>query len=177
MADSLSDVFLSLLNVSPVSRIRRNHGLEHATLHVLADGKPRRPLAGHSDLSGFWIIGDLNADEVQAAVREALQRLRNGEHDLAVHPNCGTNIATSGLLAGGAAALSMLGGGRRWRDKLDRIPLAITLATLALVVAQPLGLLLQEKVTTSGDPENLEILEIISQDRGRIKAHRIVTQG
>ena len=121
MADSLSDVFLSLLNVSPVSRIRRNHGLEHATLHVLADGKPRRPLAGHSDLSGFWIIGDLSADEVQAAVREALQRLRNGEHDLAVHPNCGTNIATSGLLAGGAAALSMLGGGRRWRDKLDRI--------------------------------------------------------
>jgi hypothetical protein len=177
MADSLSDVFLSLLNVSPVSRIRRNHGLEHATLHVLADGQPRRPLAGHSDLSGFWIIGDLSADELQAAVREALGRLRNGEHDLAVHPNCGTNIATSGLLAGGAAALTMLGGGRRWRDKLDRIPLAITLATLALVVAQPLGLLLQEKVTTSGDPENLEILEIISQDRGRIKAHRIVTQG
>jgi hypothetical protein len=177
MADSLSDVFLSLLNVSPVSRIRRNHGLEHATLHVLADCQPRRPLAGHSDLSGFWIIGDLSADEVQVAVREALGRLRNGERDLAVHPNCGTNFATSGLLAGGAAALSMLGGGRRWRDKLDRIPLAITLATLALIIAQPLGLLLQEKVTTSGDPENLEVVEIISQDRGRIKAHRIVTQG
>jgi hypothetical protein len=177
MADSLSDVFLSLLNVSPVSRIRRNHGLEHATLHVLADGQPKRPMAGHSDLSGFWIIGDLSADEVQAAVREALGRLRNGEHDLAVHPNCGTNIATSGLLSGGAAALGMLGGGRRLRDKLDRIPLAIMLATLALVIAQPLGLLLQEKVTTSGFPENLEVLEIISQDRGRIKAHRIITQG
>jgi hypothetical protein len=144
---------------------------------MLADSQPRRPLAGHSDLSGFWIIGDLSADEVQVAVREALGRLRNGERDLAVHPNCGTNFATSGLLAGGAAALSMLGGGRRWRDKLDRIPLAITLATLALIIAQPLGLLLQEKVTTSGDPENLEVVEIISQDRGRIKAHRIVTQG
>ncbi|MBN1145843.1 MAG: hypothetical protein JXA78_01205 [Anaerolineales bacterium] len=177
MADSFSDLFLSLLNVAPLSRIRRNHGLEHATLHVLADGKPRRPLAGHSDLSGFWIIGEVSAEELQAAAGEALRRLQNGEHELAVHPNCGTNIAASGLLAGVAAALGMFGAGRSLRDKLERLPLAVGMATLALILAQPLGLLLQERVTTSGAPLSLEIVEISSNERGRFKAHRVITQG
>ena len=177
MTDSLADLFLSLVNAAPLSRIRRNHGLEHATLHVLAEAKPRRSLAGHSDLSGFWIIGEVSTEEMRAAVDEALQRLRNGEHELAVHSNCGTNIAASGLLAGAAAGLGMFGAGRRTRDKLERLPLAITLATAALVLAQPLGLLLQERVTTSSAPLSLEILEITSHERGRLKAHRVITQG
>ena len=177
MADSLSDLFLLLVNFAPLSRIRRNHGLEHATLHVLAEGKPRRPLAGHSDMSGFWIIGEVSTEELQSAVGQALRRLQNGEHELAVHPNCGTNIAASGLLAGAAAALGMFGAGRRTRDKLERLPLAISLATLALIVAQPLGRLLQEQVTTSGLPLSLEIVEISSHESGRFKSHRVITQG
>ena len=177
MADSLSDLFLSLLNVEPLSRIRRNHGLEHATLNVLAKGQPRRSLAGHSNASGFWIVGDVSSEELGAAVGEALTRLQNGESELAVHPNCGTNIATAGLLAGGAAGLAMFSAGRRTRDKLERLPMAITLATLALVVAQPLGLLLQQKVTTSGSPESLRVVKIIPRDRGRVKTHRVVTEG
>lgn len=177
MADSLSDMFLSLLNVDPLSRVRRNHGLEHATLHVLTKNKPRRSLAGHSDLRGYWIVGDVSTEELQAAVIEALQRLQDGEHELAVHPNCGTNIATAGFMAGGAASLGMFGSGQRLRDKLERIPLAITLATLALVLAQPLGLLLQERITTSGTPGSLRVVEIIPRERGRVKAHRIVTEG
>ena len=128
-------------------------------------------------MSGFWILGEMEAEELEAAVRQALRRLRGGEHELAVHPNCGTNFATAGVMAGGIASLAMLGSGRRFRDRLERIPLAIVLATLALIIAQPLGLLLQERVTTSGDPESLEVVEIIPTRRGRLKTYRIVTTG
>jgi hypothetical protein len=101
--------------------------------------------------------------------------LYNGERSLAIHPNCGTNFATSGVLAGLAASLAMFGAGRSWRDKLERVPLAMTLATLALIVAQPLGLKFQQEVTTSGDPQGLKILEISQEKRGRVSAHRVIT--
>ena len=177
MADSLSDLLISTLNFAPVSRIRRNHGLEHATLHVLAERFPRTSFAGHSDLAGFWILGEVSKEDLQSAVREALRRLQGGEELLAVHPNCGTNFVTSGVMAGGAASLVMLGGGRRVRDNLERVPLAVMLATLSLIIAQPLGLLLQARLTTSGQPEGLDILEIIPTRRGRMTAHRVVTVG
>ena len=178
MADSLSDQFLTLLNVSPLSRIRRNHGLEHATLHILSRRHPRMPLAGHSDWGGFWILGDVPTEELSSAAQEALMRLRNGEHNLAVHPTCGTNYAAAGILAGVAASAAMFGTQRRFRDVIERLPLAATLATLAVIVAQPLGLLLQEHVTTSGSPETLEIVEIIPKKRrGRVEVHRVVTEG
>jgi len=177
MANSLSDSLQSILDTPWLSRIRRNHGLEHATLRILAKSYPKTSLAGHSDLNGFWIIGEVSTEDIQVAVRQALQRLQNGERDLAVHPNCGTNLATSGVLAGLAASLVMFGAGRRLRDNLERIPLAITVATLALVASQPLGMTIQRQITTSGDPENLQIVEVKPTRRGRIKTHRILTSG
>ena len=166
-----------LLDYPPISRVRRNHGLEHATLFVLAERRSGRPLAGHSDFRGFWILGDVETDELSAAVNDALQRLNTGESQLAVHPFCGTNLATAGILAGGAAALAMFGAGRRWRDKLDRLPLAMGMATLALIFAQPLGMTLQREVTTSGVPGALRVVRIIPQVRGQIRAHRVLTEG
>lgn len=166
----------TLLEIPPLARIRRNHGLEHATLHVLVERQRRRRLAGHSGTTGFWILGEVATDELESAAHEALQRLRSGEASLAVHPNCGTNFATAGLLAGGLAALAMFGSGRRLRDQFDRLPLAITLATLGLVAAQPLGLLLQERVTTSGDPAALEILAVQPHSLGGLPAHRVLTR-
>jgi Domain of unknown function (DUF6391) len=176
MSDSISNQFLGLLNVSPLQRIRRNHGLEHATLNLLSRRLPGRPLAGHSDLNGFWIVGDLSTEDLALVVQEAWQRLYNGERELAVHPSCGTNYVVAGVLAGISAAGAMFGVGRRFRDKLERLPLAITLATFALVLAQPLGLLLQEKVTTSSELGLLRVVEILPGHRGRLKMHRIITQ-
>jgi hypothetical protein len=163
--------------MSPLSRIRRNHGLEHATLHVLAEHHPGISMAGHSDRGGFWILGDLTTDEVMTGVEAALRRLQLGEQKLAVHPFCGTNFATSGIMAGVASSLAMFGAGNRFRDKLERIPLAVTLATLALIASQPVGLIVQERVTTSGYPGNLRLIEIKQTWRGRVKAHRVVTEG
>jgi hypothetical protein len=159
------------------SRVQRNHGLEHATLHILARRFPHQAMAGYSDTGGFWLVGDIPSDEVEAAVREALARMRAGESGLAVHPNCGTNFATSGILAGLAAGLAVMGAGPRLRDKLERLPLAATLATLALIISQPLGLFLQARYTTSGVPGNLEVALIRRRRRGNVSAHRVQTQG
>jgi len=46
-----------ILQLQPIDRIRRNHGLEHATIHVLSSRK-RRSMAGYSDTKAFgsWAI-------------------------------------------------------------------------------------------------------------------------
>ena len=160
-----------------ISRVRRNHGLEHATIHLLSRQYPNTFLAGHSDPEGFWLIGNVPTAAVESAVQEALERLRGGERRLAIHPGCGTNYLVSGGLAALAGALAMLGVGKRWRDKADRLPLAVMLGTVALMFSQPLGYLLQERVTTDGDPGALEIVEIIPTRQGRFTAHRVLTRG
>jgi hypothetical protein len=177
MSENLSELFQSVLDIEPLARVRRNHGLEHATLNMLSRRFPRKSMAGHSNLSGFWILGDISTEDLQSAVDEALERLQNGERNLAVHPNCGTNFVTTGVLAGLAGGLAMFGAGKRVRDKLERLPLAMVLATLTLILTQPLGSLVQERVTTSGDPGGLSVVEIVPTQRGRLKAHRVVTQG
>jgi hypothetical protein len=177
MAQSEGYSISTILETPVISHIRRNHGLEHATLHVLANYLPHTMLAGHSDVGGFWIVGDVPAELLHAAVQEAIARLRAGERELAVHPNCGTNFATAGALAGLAGAASMLGSGRRWQDKLSRLPFAAALATIALIVSQPLGLELQRRVTTSGDPGTLEVISITYREQGRLSLHRIQTRG
>lgn len=169
---------LATIGAPPIiSRVQRNHGLEHATMHVLAEHKPRRGIAGHSDMGGFWIVGDVPTEELTDAVQEALQRMRAGEHQLAIHPNCGTNFAVSGSIAGVAAFIGMWGAGQGWRAKLERLPLVATLATLALILSQPLGYRLQERVTTSGRPGELEVVAIKPTRRGSVTAHRILTRG
>jgi hypothetical protein len=55
--------------------------------------------------------------------------------------------------------------------------MAMTLATLALILAQPLGLWLQARITTSGEPGDLHVIEIVTNRRGRMTAYRVVTRG
>jgi hypothetical protein len=167
----------NLLNTSILGRIRRNHGLEHATLTILSRSHPGAPMAGHSTINGFRLIANFPTQDVRVGVQEALSRLKAGERTLAFHPNCGTSFVTSGTLAGLAGALAMLGVGSRKRDKLERLPLAASLATLALILAGPLGAFLQVRLTTSGDPGALEVVDITRIQRGRLIMHQITTRG
>jgi hypothetical protein len=176
MTESERTLVKETRDIPIVSRVRRNHGLEHATLHILSQRYPKRSLAGHSDTGGFWIIGDVSIEDVYEAVEEALSRLRNGEKHLAVHSNCGTNFVTSGVLAGLAAVMAMFGVGSRMRDKLERLPLAMFVATIALIFSQPLGFFMQERVTTSAEPGSLQVVEIVATRKGRMKAHRVTTR-
>jgi uncharacterized protein YqhQ len=168
----------SLLSTPVLSRIRRNHGLEHGTIHVLSRGYPGTSLIGRSDARGFFLYSSLPIEPVHEAVSEALDRMRAGEHRLAIHPNCGTNFLTAGLLATVASYFSLYGGrDERWQDRLMRIPFAIVVTSIALLLAQPLGNAAQQYLTTQGDPEGLQVDAIISLRRGRNRVYRVLTSG
>lgn len=167
---------MGLLDNPRFSRLRRNHGLEHATIHVLSRMRPRTATAGHSDPGGFWLLGELETTDVQQATQEALARLRAGERELAIHPNCGTNLVTAGLSSALAGAVA-LGTARNERERLDRLPLAVLFSMGALLLARPLGTRIQQLVTTSGEPGDLQVVEIRRSQRGRFTAHRVVTAG
>lgn len=126
-----------------VRRTRQHHAIEHATIHLLSARFPRQRFSGLSDPAGFTIYGDVDEAALRQAVGDALMRLQAGEARLAIHPNCGTNLAVSGLLTTGAALVA-LGSTRRL---IDRIPLTFILVLPALVAAGPMGLRLQEYTT------------------------------
>lgn len=167
---------MSVLDISFLSRLRRNHGLEHATITILSQRFPYRPLAGYSFPFGFFLLGDVPTEHVREAVIQALSRMNNGERYLAVHPNCGTNYVASGAVAGALAWLGMAGAKNK-RDQVERLPLVMALAILGFIISQPLGPKIQERITTSGDPQGLSVVDIVPLHFGRLSVHRIITQG
>lgn len=168
----------SLLSHPLLTRIRRNHALEHATIHVLSRHQPRLLLIGRSDLDGFYLYGEVETELIQQALAEAEARLRQGEHHLALHTNCGTTYLAAGALAGGAAFFSLLAGrSQRWTDWLARLPIAMLASTLAIVLAQPLGLALQQRFTTECDLGPLRVRAVERGSLGGVTVHRIRTSG
>ena len=158
-----------------LSRTRRNHGLEHATLNLLAASLPGKAFSGHSDGGGFWVLGEISTDLLEATVSDALMRLKSGQAALAIHPHCGTNLLVSGFAAGVAGTMGLIGSGKRVTDKLERIPLITIFSALALIASRPLGPILQKKVTTSAEPGNLKIHSITRHQINGIPAHRVRT--
>jgi hypothetical protein len=163
--------FMKLLESPLILQTRRNHGLEHATIHVLTAMKPGRPLAGRSTAYGYYVYGDVTTDDLNVAAQNALTRLRNGESTLAIHPGCGTNFLTYGAAAS-LGALTVLSFGDR-RAKWTRLPDVIVAATVAMIAAQPLGPKLQQRVTTCADMGDLRIRSV---RRLGAKAHYVETQ-
>ena len=161
---------------SLLSSLRRNHGLEHATINILAQRFPHRGLAGISFPGGFFIFGNLPTDDLREAVIQAHMRLANGESRLAIHDHCGTNYVTSGIVAGLLAWFGMAGASRK-RDRLERLPLVIALVTLGFIASQPLGPVIQKHITTSGDPQGMTIQDIYALKFGQVSFHRVVTRG
>jgi hypothetical protein len=153
-----------------ISRIRRNHGLEHATIHVLTEKYKQFSAQGNSDHRGFSlnIYGDIEEYQVDAAVREAHERLRNGEYNLAVHPNCGTVLVTTATLTTLAVQVvfgaEALRGGSVSKNKLATLfnagPMAVLMAVFAIIISRPLGMKLQARYTTDGKIGDLEIVRV-----------------
>jgi hypothetical protein len=141
-----------------VKRTRRNHGLEHATVHILSKRIKNVPMMGRSSDRGFVLFADVPQPDVESAVREALRRMKNGEHSLAVHPGCGTSRLTSGFLTSMVAIVGLTGA--TWRTAFNRLPFLMVMMMLTALFAEPLGLSLQRYFTTEGDPGDMEIVSI-----------------
>lgn len=168
---------MGIFDLPFITRIRRNHGLEHATIHLLSRRNPHLSLVGRSDWGGFTLYGPVDTAEVERASYEALARLRQGEASLAIHPRCGTVLATTGILTALAAftAMGLDSVGSRGRFRWSSIPAAMIAATAAAIFAQPLGLVLQERFTTSGYPDRLEIKRIRRSPGSGLVKHRVET--
>lgn len=152
-----------------ISRIRRNHGLEHATIHVLTQHHGEFSAQGNSDHRGFSlnVFGDVSEADVKKAVQEAFERMKGGEHQLAVHPNCGTvmlTTATMATLAGQAVfGLEMKRNGRNKLDLytlINTLPTAILAVVAALIVSRPFGIYLQANYTVEGDLGQMAIRSV-----------------
>jgi hypothetical protein len=158
-------------NLTVLARIRRHHALEHGTIRVLNRRFPHVRLAGWSVPSGFYVYGAVTSAQVQAAITEALGRFSRGEQRLAVHPHCGTNLVTAGMLVGLTSFLSMLPGDQRARR--TRLPLVLLLSTLALLLAKPLGLAVQQHLTTEAKLDSVRTVVIDTFQLRQIPLHRV----
>ncbi|NOT05525.1 MAG: hypothetical protein HOP27_13085 [Anaerolineales bacterium] len=160
-----------ILDLPLVLETRRNHALEHATLHMLARTY-KGNMAGHSNPTGFFLLGNFSTQDVWSNATEALERLRGGESGLAIHAGCGTNLATTTLLAGTLAWLPLRGTkSTLWRILL--LPIAIAFGVIGYTLSRPLGPWLQKNITTEAAMSAVQIIDIIPVRNG---VHRVITR-
>lgn len=164
-----------ILDLPLILETRRNHALEHATIHILAAKYPDRHFAGHSNPTGFFLIGNVSTDDVRTAVIQALTRLRAGESRLAIHAGCGTNFASTLLLSGTLAWLP-LSGNKSIRKRIWLLPFAVMFGLLGYALSQPLGPWLQAHVTTENDMGGMQIEGITPLRRRGVAVHRVITR-
>ena len=161
-----------LLDLPLILETRRNHALEHATLHMLARKYKNQSMAGHSNPTGFFLFGEIQTDDVIASANEAWTRLNAGEGGLAVHEGCGTNIVVTTLLPASFAWMPLRGARSTfWRVGL--IPFALALAVFGYFLSRPLGPWLQKYVTTEADLGEMQIVDVRLVRSG---VHRIITK-
>ena len=152
-----------------IHRTRQHHAIEHATIHMLAQRLPHTQMAGLSDPLGFTIFGDIDEYTLRRAVGDALLRLQAGETQLAIHPNCGTTIATTGVLVTLVALIT--GSGKR--PFIERFSNALLFVIATLIFARPLGLRLQ-RFTVTTNVSDRWLASIAPLSMGNVKAHRVL---
>lgn len=159
--------------VGLLSRMRRNHALEHATIHVLSQRNQQVRLVGRSTPKGFLLYGDLPTERVLEAAKEAVRRLQDGQRHLSIHPSCGTNFVASGVLSGLGAFAVLTPRRRDWREWLRRLPMVFLVGTLGVILGQQLGPVLQANVTTDPDVGRVQVTGIVREERGGLVLHRV----
>lgn len=161
-----------------MERVRRNHALEHAAISIVTARHPNLFLTGRSNSRGFYVMGEIDTEELRSAIGEARERLQRGEADLAIHPRCGTNLAVAGILSGLAAAVAAQPGLTRavpGEQRINRFTYAILASLGALLVSPILGTAAQRHVTTLADLGDLEVESIRRRRFLRQPAHFVRT--
>lgn len=136
-------------------RIRQNHALEHATITILSGYIPDLRVSARSTARGFTILGDVDLGQLRRALDEALRRLQAGEAQLAIHPNCGTNLVVGFSLGAVGTLLGMTS-----NRSSTRIASAAASSFAGMVAARPLGEYVQKHFTTLPDLEGVRVTDI-----------------
>lgn len=150
------------MSTNLVQRTRQNHGLEHATIHILSEKHQGFGAQGNSTHRGFHLnlYGPMTAEAVEAAVHEALRRMQGGEENLALHPNCGTVLLTTATLTTLVGQAVFAVEQRRLKRQnldvgsfLNVLPTAVLAVVLTLIASKPVGMYFQSYTTTGKMPE------------------------
>jgi Domain of unknown function (DUF6391) len=136
-------------------RIRQNHALEHATITILSGYIPELRVSARSNSRGFIIFGDVDLGQLRRSVDEALQRLQAGEAELAIHPNCGTNLVVGVSLFAMGTLLGMTSSRAR-----TRVTSTAFSSIAGIMAARPLGQFVQKHITTLPDLEGVRVSKI-----------------
>lgn len=136
-------------------RVRQNHALEHATITILSEMIPNLSINARSYSDGFIIFRDLDLGVLRRAVDEALRRLQAGESQLAIHPNCGTNLAVGISLMTIGTLLGMVSSSTR-----TRVASAAASSVAGWAAARPIGEFVQKHFTTLPDLKGVRVTEI-----------------
>ena len=136
-------------------RIRQNHALEHATITILSGYVPELRVSARSNSRGFIIFGDVDLGQLRRSLDEALQRLQAGEAELAIHPNCGTNLVVGVSLFAMGTLLGMTSSRAR-----TRVTSTAFSSIAGIMAARPLGQFVQKHVTTLPDLEGVRVSKI-----------------
>lgn len=155
------EILVAKTRIAPVqilSHIRKNHAMEHATIHVLSELVPQGSFGGYSLVKGFWIMGRTELEIIQKAAEMAYARLNNGEKNLAVHPNCGTNFAVSGLCTAAAAMITTLA--EDDDSSFSRFSAYTTAGMIGMLAGRKAGPWTQRKLTTDANVKDLSIVSI-----------------
>jgi uncharacterized protein DUF6391 len=136
-------------------RVRQNHALEHATFTILAGMIPNLNASARSSGDGFIIFGDVDLEVLRRALDEALARLQAGEAGLAIHPNCGTNLAVGISLVTVGTLLGLVSNRTR-----TRVATAAASSFAGWAAARPLGEYVQRHFTTLPDLQGVRVTDI-----------------
>ena len=136
-------------------RVRQNHALEHATFTIMAQRNPAFSGSARSFSDGFIVFADVDLGELRRCAEEALQRLQAGEAELAIHPNCGTNLAVGISLVTIGTLLGMASNQPR-----TRVAAAAASSFAGWAAARPVGEYVQRHFTTLPDLKGVRITEI-----------------
>jgi hypothetical protein len=136
-------------------RVRQNHALEHATFTILARMIPNLNASARSSGDGFIIFGDIDLEVLRRALDEALARLQAGEAELAIHPNCGTNLAVGISLVTVGTLLGLVSNRTR-----TRVATAAASSFAGWAAARPLGEYVQRHFTTLPDLQGVRVTDI-----------------
>jgi hypothetical protein len=108
-----------------------------------------------SNSDGFTIFGDVDLGQLRIALDEALSRLLAGEAELAIHPNCGTNLAVGVTMVTIGTMLGMASTHTR-----TRVATAAASSVAGWAAARPLGEYVQRHFTTLPDLRGVRVTEI-----------------
>lgn len=148
---NLFSVPKQIYQIATNPKLKKNHGLEHATINILEKEYGYNNLAGYAEEDGFYIMGVNNTVYVEEAARKGLSLMKEGKDKLAIHKRCGTSMTVANFLSAVIFLILLLSSGY---FSIFNMIIAIVIANL---IGPYLGQIVQGKFTTTANVQEMEI--------------------